>query len=105
MAFEPVRLTHPSNKLDDVTAYTPVEFNDFRYRDGYVVAKETETDSEEQAAETDAVVASETDTPGVPDVPAPTRPETAAEKKKRLQEEAKTPKVEAPVVGDGTTVA
>lgn len=40
MAFQPVRLTDPKGVHDDVVAEHPVDYNNFRFRDGYVEAKD-----------------------------------------------------------------
>lgn len=49
--FEPVRMTDPSGKGPDFVASNAIEFNDMRFRDGYVVAK----DQRPLGAETEAV--------------------------------------------------
>ncbi|WNY15149.1 hypothetical protein SEA_MACGULLY_45 [Rhodococcus phage MacGully] len=89
MAFEPVKMTDPSGKRDDVVAETAIDYNNFRFRDGYVPVP-------------DPVVTSESDADSVQEQP-PAKPETATERRKREQREAEAA-AKAPVVGDGTTV-
>ena len=70
MAFTPVRLTHPGEKLDDVVAETAIDYNNFVYRDGYVKAKDEGNDVkpaaklESAGAKSGAVTGKATDAKG-----------------------------------------
>lgn len=79
MAFQPVRLTHPTSR-ETVVATCAADYSNFLYRDGYVRA----TDQSGLGGQ-DAVAS---DTSASAGAPAPARPETAADKRKRDQEES-----------------
>ncbi|WIC89662.1 hypothetical protein SEA_APIARY_40 [Rhodococcus phage Apiary] len=81
MAFQPIRLTHPTSR-ENVVADNAADYNNFVYRDGYVVAKD-----QSGLGGKDAVAS---DTSASAGATAPARPETAAEKRKREQEESAT---------------
>lgn len=72
MAFQPVRLTHPTKgeEFADVVATTPVDLSNFRFRDGYVKSEDQsglgdDTDTEHVDSSESAPEAPKAESPSV----------------------------------------